>query len=118
MSIGPYHYHGIKDGYVGRDAFACSECGVTHYVELAFERGAAGRYLYQKSCSTFWEKRNASMPPGEPEVSLDTFAGFQNFVCPCCNAKGKVITSETLQDGLPNCGACGDKLEELGFWIT
>ena len=118
VSVGWYHYHDIKNGYGARTAFVCAACGVTHYVEHSIEKGTPDRYLYHKSRSLLWKERGVSMPPGEPEISNDVFTGFENFVCPSCKTKGKVLTEDMLKMNPVICCLCGNKMEELVFWVT
>ncbi|WP_156409974.1 hypothetical protein [Duganella sp. Root198D2] len=118
MKIGGYHYHNISSGYAGRTCFACGGCGTNHYIERAIGKNSSDRYLYQKSRSGLDEKQRASMPHEKAEVSSDLFCGFEQFVCPCCQTKGNVITVETIKVHLPNCPLCEREMEELGFWMT
>ncbi len=118
MSIGWYHYHDLSSGYWARTAFACGKCGITHYVEHATDEDKQDRYLYHDERSTWSEDMDVSMPPDGLRESTDLFTCFEDFTCPGCRARGSVITTETLEIGVPDCPLCGSKLEELGFWMT
>ena len=118
VSIGWYHYADAANGYGARTAFACAQCGVTHYVEHAVVDSNPDRYLYHARRSSLWKERNASMPPGDVEKSDDRFEGFESFSCPACGGKGRVITAETLKSGPPPCCLCGKRMEELAFWVA
>jgi hypothetical protein len=118
MTLGAYHYHGPKNGYWSRTAFACGGCGTTHYVEHSHDASLKDRYVYHHKRSSLWVERNASMPPGEPTFSTTEFSGFEGFVCPVCQRQGNVITIESLKAKPANCPLCNDPLEELGFWMT
>jgi hypothetical protein len=119
MSLGWYHYHGLKDGYGARTMFACAACGVTHYVEHAAPGDITrDRYLYQRERSSVSDEGSTARQPGPPRVSNDLFEGFSAFVCPVCESVGTVILEQNIDDSLPRCCLCEQEMDLLTKWVS
>ncbi|MDB4638060.1 hypothetical protein OAF24_04090 [bacterium] len=130
MKIGWYHYHIISsEGYYARTAFACSKCGVTHYLEhpininkpVDFNKPA--RYLYGNrvlSIVVLAGGREHCEFSDEPYKSDDHFTTFEEFKCPVCHTQGNVIVEGEYEIGASeqNCPLCGKQFECLGHWTT
>ena len=76
------------------------------------------RYLYRKERSSVSDDGLLSVSPGPPEISDDLFKGFEAFVCPACDSKGKVILEESSQDSPPRCPLCEGEMDALSKWVT
>ncbi len=117
LTLGWYHYHDFSSGYGARTAFACANCGATHYVEHAVKEGLPDRYLYHAARSSIRDDRRGIMPPDKSTIG-EPFNGFDRFVCPVCQCRGKILREEDLERGTPSCPQCGEAMEDFGFWLT